>query len=176
MLAVLTAAVSACVVLTLVNLVVLFAVVRRLREQPQTEGPQIMAVPRNTAVLPFETTTADGATITEKDVFSGVVAFVTPSCGACKDLVNALRDHDPELFSPLLLVVMGELTDEIRDVVAALDGAVQVVAGPATTAVSTAFGGIESFPSVVRVDGGVVGASGVRLDAVLAIQVPVGML
>jgi hypothetical protein len=174
-LAVLTAAVSACVVLTLVNLVLLFAVIRRMREQPQVDTSVVVAVPPGTGVRPFQATAVDGTSVTEQDL-TGVVAFVTPTCTPCRELVTSLRDTDPSLFEPLLLVVVGEMTDEIASVAAALDGAVRVVADAESTAVSRAFGGIQSFPSVARVEAGVVGASGVKMADVLAVPVPAGLV
>lgn len=165
MLAVLTAAVAVCVTLTLLNLVLLFAVIRKLRDQPQQPQfvPQTLDV--GTTVRRFETTTTTGATITEESLTSTVVAFVSPSCAPCRDLVASIREMAPRLGDPLLLVVVEEVDDATRAAVAGVDG-VTIVADDQSTAVTSAFG-VSSFPTVARVQGRLVVHSGSRFADVL---------
>jgi thiol-disulfide isomerase/thioredoxin len=165
MLAVLTAAVAVCVTLTVLNLVLLFAVIRKLRDQPQQPQfvPQTMDV--GTAVRRFETTTTTGATITEESLTSTVVAFVSPSCAPCRDLVASIREMAPRLRDPLLLVVVEELDDATRAAVAGVDG-VTIVADEQSTAVTSAFG-VSSYPTVARLEGRLVVRSGSQLADVL---------
>jgi hypothetical protein len=165
MLAVLTAAVAVCATLTLINLVLLFAVIRKLRDQPQQ--PQFVPQTMNTGTLVrrFETTTTTGATITEESLTSTVAAFVSPSCPPCRDLVASIREMVPRLGDPLLLVVVEELDDATRAAVAGVDG-VTVVADDQSTAVTSAFG-VSSFPTVARLQGGLVVSSGSQLADVL---------
>ncbi|ANZ38959.1 hypothetical protein BBK82_25705 [Lentzea guizhouensis] len=156
---------AVCVTLTVLNLVLLFAVIRKLRDQPRHPELKPQTLAPGTAVRQFEATTTTGATITEESLTSTVVAFVSPSCAPCRDLVASIPDLVPRLGEPLLLVVVEELDDDTRDAVAGLDG-VTVVAGIESTALTTAFG-VASYPTVARVAGRLVVSSGGKLTDVL---------
>ncbi|WP_053736634.1 hypothetical protein [Nocardia sp. NRRL S-836] len=165
MLAVLTAAVAVCVTLTVLNLVLLFAVIRKLRDQPQQPEFVPQTLTPGSAVRRFEAKTTTGATITEESLTSMVVAFVSPSCAPCRDLVASIRQTVPRLGEPLLLVVVEELDDATRAAVAGVDG-VTVVADTESNALTSAFG-VSSFPTVARLDGRLVVSSGSKLTDVL---------
>src|SRR5688572_19112974 len=90
----LTAAVIALSAVTLAQLVLIFGIIRRLREHTalfnrQAEEASVM-LPRGTRVADFAGTTEEG-TVASRETLSGqtLVGFLSPDCGACAEQVPA---------------------------------------------------------------------------------------
>lgn len=145
MLAALTAVVAVLVPLTAVNLILLFAVIRRLRDaesRTASQNPTLPAV--GTAVG------AEAASLVADKKFA---ACVLVGCEPCAAQIEALRTDTR--FSPedIVFFVFGgddEATAELAASVADLGTVVRTtVGGP----VGAALGGVTSFPTLLRTDG-----------------------
>ncbi len=179
---VLTAAVIVAIVLTVLNLLVSFAIIRRLRDIESRGGghpghgdalaDDLPAV--GTRVGSFSVPTIDGDQLDEQ-VLQGrepvLVSFLSPTCGPCKDLVAALAARpDPDPARTILFVDGGdeaakEFAESLRPHgwVALIDSE-----GP----VGSAFGGVEMFPIVLTVERGVITAADIRLSGSKARRSP----
>lgn len=164
--------------LCLLDLVLTFGVIRRLREHGEliarlsAAGPPVAPVrPPGGTAGPFDTRTVDGdpvslAALPERTL----LGFFSPGCAACSELLPGFRRYArdfPGGRDAVLAVVVGtaeetepqrrELADVARVVVEAPDGAI----GAALA--------VQAFPAFAVLDGsGGVVASGLRLDDVAA--------
>jgi hypothetical protein len=169
MTATLAAGVALALVLTVLNLVLTFAVIRKLRDgvgSGSSVHTPAAGLPRpGTRIGEFTVDTADGAVLTERDLLGDrtLVAFVSPTCAPCKDVVAELASTE---HPPLRAFVVGDGGAETMDVVATLrpHGAVAVI--EADHAAARAFGGVDGYPALLLVEGGVVAAAGRRLAEV----------
>ena len=130
---VLVAAVVVLTALTLFNLVLTMALVRRLRrlEDPGRGGtfpefPDLEEVPAGRPVPDFTATTRDGVEISAKERLGdrAVYAFFDTSCGTCKKQLQPLVDFarraglaDADAYTSVLeghaTIVMQSLGDEV---------------------------------------------------------------
>ena len=172
MTAVLTAGVALALVLTVLNLVLTFAVVRKMRDgagsglSAHTPHP---GLPRlGTPVGEFTAQTVDGAELTDQDLRGerSLIVFVSPSCAPCKDVVAELTEAGRAPTIPLHAFVAGDEDADTSAVVAALrpHGTVTVIT--AGHAAARAFGGVDGYPALMLVTDGVIAAAGRRLDEV----------
>jgi thiol-disulfide isomerase/thioredoxin len=174
-LAVLTVVVG---LLCLLDLVLTFGVIRRLREHGEliarslSTAPPVVAVRApGESVAPFATTTVDGEPLSRDALPErSLVGFFSPGCAACAESLPAFRRYAEEFpggREAVLAVVVGsaeetaaqrrELGDVARVVVEAVDGPVGAALG------------VQAFPAFAVLDGaGRVVASGLRLDDVAA--------
>jgi hypothetical protein len=184
----LTAVALLAVVLCLLDLVLTFGVIRRLREHAAAlerlvAGPRPAGVPVPALVRPvgdpvalggappvgrrigdFTARTVDGEQFATDRLADGtVVVFVAADCASCRaqlpDLVRWAGGRDR---AHSLVVIDAQVADP-ADLVAALDPVAQVIVEPAGTAVTTAFGAT-AFPAYCVVDGGRVTASSLDLS------------
>jgi len=152
-------------IVTVVNLVLLFAVIRRLRA---TEGS--LALPHLPAIGQpvgrFSVRALDSTQISDRDLALGstIVGFVTPGCGPCKDLTQALQAEP--WTGPLPVIFVTGPAEEAHALAEALASAVRTALVPEGGEVAGAFGGIEGYPTLVRVLDGVVVAAGRSLESV----------
>ncbi|MFD0275217.1 hypothetical protein ACFVHB_15120 [Kitasatospora sp. NPDC127111] len=170
----LTALIALAVVLgiaTAANLVLTFAVIRRLRtlEEGGTGAPDALPAV-GTAVGGFSAVTTTGAEVTEADVADGdaFAGFVMVGCTPCGKLIESLAGGAATgADDPLFFVVGDPESPETRRMAATLApvGRVSVVAekSPATAA----FGRISAFPTLLRLKDGVIAAAGHDLDDVV---------
>lgn len=167
--------------LSVLNLIFSFGVIRRLREHTKildrdghgsgggaaADAATVMSAPGET-VGDFGVSTVDGEPVA-RDVLAGttLVGFLSPSCEPCKErlpkFVELARQHEPD---QVLAVVVAQDDDEAAPgVVAELVGVARVVREPDSGPVSTAFG-VQGFPAFALVGPqGEIIASGYELSA-----------
>ncbi|GIF46278.1 hypothetical protein DFJ67_5064 [Asanoa ferruginea] len=166
----------ACVVvlaaITILNLVLCFAIIRKLRDAGSHDGAELDLPATGAQVGDFVARDIDGAAVSTADLAgrSTVVGFVMPGCGPCRSLVDAAREGRISAGTSALFFVRGETpaTDEVQYLVDNLRDTARVVliSGELDEVVSGAFGGIVGYPTLVRVDDGVVTAAGRSFDSV----------
>jgi thiol-disulfide isomerase/thioredoxin len=155
-------------VLCLLDLLLTFAVVRRLRETGERLATleSVMSPPirrAGEAVGAFAATTVDGHVVSEHDISPGtLVGFLSPGCAGCAvqlpEFLEVARAH-PAGPAGILAVVVGDQAGsaEYVDVLAPL---ARVVVVPLGHDVEKAFA-VQSFPAFAVVGrGGVVQVSG----------------
>ncbi|WP_017585986.1 TlpA family protein disulfide reductase [Nocardiopsis ganjiahuensis] len=178
---ILIAAVVVLTALTLFNLVLTMALVRRLRrlEDPGHGGafpvfPDLEEVPAGRAVPEFTATTKDGVEVSSKKRLGdrAVYAFFDTSCGTCKKQLQPLVDFAKDAgLSPEQVIAFVGHEDPEADADAytsVLEGHTTVVMQSLGDEVGQAFspGGI---PAIILADsGGVVVRSGVEVKNVAA--------
>lgn len=152
------------------NLLLIFGVIRRLREHeqaihrghqsgsPSTAHKLIIGV--GEAVGEFSASDLDGVEFTHHAVGSSLVAFLSPQCTPCEELLpRFVREaaREPGGRARVVAVVVGDqdhaarLVEELKHVARVV---VEQFGGPLTAAF-----GVRGFPAIVRVnDAGVVTA------------------
>lgn len=146
-------------VLTLLNLLLLFGVIRRLREQPVAPPglPGPSALPVGTQVEPFVTDDADGRPLRLDELPGGtVVGFFSPGCAPCEALVPKFVARTAELPGgrDSVVAVVAGFPDEVGDYVAKLAPVARVVVEePSGGAVAHAFQ-VTGYPTVFQLDAG----------------------
>lgn len=167
---VLTAAVILIGVLCLLNLLLTFGVIRRLRDHTETlsnlmqysveigVATDIPVV--GTAVGEFTASTVDGAPVSA-DSLTGTTAvvFLSSECTACRAQLPSLAAWAGERDRERVLVVIATAASEGADLVASLTNVARVVRDPADGPVCKAFG-VSAFPAAcVVADGQVIAAA-----------------
>jgi len=156
--------------LALLNLLLTYGLIRRLREQaalltelaggagaPPDDGTH----PAGSAVGPFRAEALD-ATVVDAAWFDRptLVGFLSPGCAPCAELLPRFAEA---AATTRALAVVEPGPDDDGAYRAALAGRATVVAGEQARAVLGAFG-VRAFPAVCRVDAaGVITATGTRL-------------
>ncbi|WDZ82859.1 redoxin domain-containing protein [Micromonospora cathayae] len=146
-------------VVALLNLVLTFGVIRRLREH--TDQLSRVARPAEDAILPagttigdFTVTTVDGEVISSDRLGSRtLVGFFSPGCPACETLLPTFVEYAatvPGGRQRVLAVVAGE-SDGASEHVEKLRGSARVVRAGYEDAVMTAFG-VKAFPGVCMIE------------------------
>ncbi|MEV4692212.1 TlpA disulfide reductase family protein [Micromonospora echinospora] len=171
----LAAAVIVVGIIGLLNLILAFGVIRRLREHTvrltaleagHGHNDQIMLGAGST-VAPFQAVTEDGVTVT-RDGLTGrtLVAFFSPDCTPCRERMPQFiryaaehpggRDH--------VVGVVASDRDAAGEYVAALTPVARVVVESDGGPLCTAFG-VQGFPAIGLIDeSGVVVASGSLIE------------
>ncbi|MEV0150409.1 MULTISPECIES: hypothetical protein [unclassified Nonomuraea] len=163
----LTTAVVLLAVVVAVHLLFTFALVSRIREMQQHGGAPAHNphLPKpGTVVRPFSVTDTDGAAINETDLDGPVqVGFFQVGCGPCRMLSDALVTAPPA--TRFVSIVQGdpEAPDATARLVAKLGVLGRVAIIGVDDPVLTAFE-VVAFPTLLHTHGGVVTASGTRLD------------
>jgi hypothetical protein len=169
MTAVLTAGVVLALALTVLNLVLTFAVVRKMRDGAgsglSTHTPHPGLPQPGTRVGEFTAETTDGAVLTDQDLRGerSLIAFVSPTCAPCKDVIAEITAAGGALATPLYAFVAGDDDADTAAVVATLrpHGTVTVIT--AAHPAAQAFGGVDGYPALMLVTDGVIAAAGRRL-------------
>jgi len=159
----------------LLNLVLTFGVIRRLREhtgllaeRDRPEGPAVMLA-TGEAPDEFAATTTGGERLTRDDLGGALVGFFSPNCGPCREQAPLFVRRAAGTAggrSRVLAVVVGDET-AVAQMVAEFEPVARVVVERGVAAegsVSQAFG-VRGFPALAVLDAdGAVAASGFELD------------
>jgi len=171
--ATLTAAVVALGVLTLLNLLLLLGVIRRLREQTarQTED-SAFALPKHPVLKPgssvgaFSVTTVDGDIVGSADLVGDtLVGFFSPTCKPCRTTIPRFVDYAATFPGGPDRVLAVVVTDEqdFSEYAEMLAPAGRVVIESHTGSMFDAFS-VAGFPGLCVVSDGVVTANGMRVE------------
>lgn len=156
---VLAAAVTFAIALGLLNLTLSYGVIRRLRSEkrntPALPFPVTDADSLGTTVQEFSIRAEDGLEISDRTLAEDtVVAFFSPGCGPCAELlphfVETLTHHRRPAEEVLAVVVPG--TEDAGAYTDALSTVATVVTGDQARTVEAAFG-VNAYPVVCRVGG-----------------------
>lgn len=163
---VLIAAVAITALLCLIDLLLTFGVIRRLREHTEllaeSRGHDIAVIglPAGQAAEPFTATTTDGAPVSGPAGLH-MVAFFSPRCSICPKRVPAFTDYlrANRLRRDEVLVVIGESAEPVP-YLDQLTAVAQVCTEPADGPLGKAFG-VEGYPAFCLLDAdGAVHATG----------------
>lgn len=155
------------IVVTLLNLVLLLGVVRRLREHETRlasmtgGGPPVLITPAGGRVAPFSARSVDGRSVDEHSTDAALVGFFSPECGSCHERLPDFRAAAGEHAGPVLAVVVEDGGDT-SPLVDALRTCATVVLEAPTGPVAEAFA-VRGFPAFALVADGTVAASGYEL-------------
>ncbi|MFI6226727.1 hypothetical protein ACIBCR_05320 [Micromonospora echinospora] len=162
---------------SLLNLMLTYGVIRRLRQhgemfskQSPTKAVGVTPLSQGAVVNEFTAATISGETVTRDDFTAHtLLGFFSPDCPSCVAelgrFVDVARTRNRD---DVWAVVVGE-PDRVADTTATLAPAVgRVIAEGSRSEILSAFG-VVGFPAFIVVgEGGVVGAIGIRTDEVLA--------
>lgn len=164
----LTAAVVAIAVVVVIDFLLSLAIIRRLRIQGSLGRPEI-ELPRVGMSIP----TFNKESITGDEIDAdwirrqraALLGFFASSCPACSRLKDDLRKHPPNV--PFVAFLRDsqdlEVVDpELRDVLGSLG---HVVPFDASTGLTREFD-VSAFPTLIRVEDGIVVAAGHNLRAI----------
>lgn len=157
--------------LAILNLLLTFGVIRRLREHTELisadrgMGPPDLMVGAGESPGDFTAVATDGTTVSRKELVGGhLVGFFSPDCEPCRQMAPRFADRAAALplgRTQVLAVVVGGLA-EVAELVALFEPVARVVVedGPAASDVAGAFK-VKGFPAICALNGdGVVAASG----------------
>ncbi|WP_405358874.1 hypothetical protein OG535_05965 [Kitasatospora sp. NBC_00085] len=170
----LTALIALAVVLgiaTAANLVLTFAVIRRLRTLEEGGPGAPDALPAvGTAVGEFSAVTTFGEELTVADVASGdaFAGFVMVGCTPCGTLIDSLAGGAATgADDPLFFVIGDPESPETRRMTAALGAVGRVAVVAEKSSATAAFGQVGAFPTLLRLKDGVITAAGHELADVV---------
>lgn len=150
--------------IAILNLLLTMAVIRRLRRnEANTSMPMHESGPAAGSEIPsFSATTVTGEELNETAFGeqTGLVAFFSTTCSACKPAVSTLVEHIEKTgMKPdqVMAVISGE-GDERAAFTEALAGKASVVTESEMGSLTASFS-IAAFPSFVHLSGGVVDRS-----------------
>lgn len=156
----LVTAVVLIALLCLLNLLLTFGVIRKLRAQAADKADRAvdgLIIPAGSAAPAFSAVTTAGERITRERLGETMLGFFSPDCRACKErlplFVEQARTAARETGRSVLAVVHGT-EEEARDQVAALTGVAHVVVEPGDGPLGEAFD-ITGYPvfGLITADG-----------------------
>lgn len=153
--------------LSLFNMFLLTAVIRRLRTIEQRQTPVDLPLPAiGRTVGSFTTSTPEQ--ISDQDLVPpAVVLFVMPDCSPCHTLIESLPGAGLDPERTFVFVSGNPAETPTRELVAAVRNLGRVAVVEPDGPVAAAFGGITGFPTLLRVESNRVVAAGRDLDAML---------
>ncbi|MFE2484646.1 hypothetical protein ACFVRU_05590 [Streptomyces sp. NPDC057927] len=141
----LVTAVVLIAVLCLLNLLLTFGVIRKLRAQADEKADRVadgLIIPAGSAVPGFSAVTTAGERITREGLGETMLGFFSPDCRACKErlplFVEQARTTARATGRSVLAVVHGT-DEEAREQVAALSEVAHVVVEPGDGPLGEAF-------------------------------------
>ena len=162
----LAAAVTVAIVCTVLNLLLTFGVIRKLREHDSLiaaarpgHGHADGTLPAGAAVAAVSATTLDGRAVSSIRAGGALlVGFFSPGCQPCEERIGEFIRYHERTAVAALAIVVGD--GDTGPHVSRLSGHVDVVVEPANGAFGTAFQ-VTSYPALCLVDSaGVVLAGG----------------
>jgi hypothetical protein len=174
-----TGLVATLAALTILNLILLLAVIRRLRLiDTRAEEVPVLSLPRaGVEVSAFSVPDVDGVVLSRHDAAgeSVLVAFVMVGCEPCHDLVEVMRGDariDPD--RTIVFVASDKPSTAAIKLAALVRDLGRTAMIETDGAVTAAFGGIVGFPAVLRIaNGRVVSAGRVLPDVMPDVARPV---
>jgi thiol-disulfide isomerase/thioredoxin len=177
--AILTAAVVVLGILCVLDLLLSFGIIRRLREQNETlrsvqnqaaavAEPDI-ALPAGSEVCRFSTTTVTGTPLSNADTADSrlLVGFFSPGCVPCKERIPEFIEYAARFEGRVIAVAAGS-AEETADMVAQLGEVAEVVLEQTGGPLHKAFEAT-GYPALCLVDGtGIVLASGWEMSVLPA--------
>jgi thiol-disulfide isomerase/thioredoxin len=173
------AAVLVLSLLSVLNLVLMLGVIRRLRDHTQRldglyerTGNPATGLEAGEVAAEFETTTNDGETLSAASLGERtLIGFFSPSCAPCKDLAPKFAalaaGHDGAI------AVIAGFPDEMGDMLDLLSPVAKIVSGDVDGGPLAKAFGVEAFPRVFLVDETrTVLAAGHTLDALDGVLTP----
>ncbi len=159
------------------DLLLSFAVVRRLAalESKIGSGAAAQTSPAvGHKIGDFEVELLTGGIFTLADLMDGptMVVFLTTTCEPCQQAIAELRDMPTPLSFPLYVLINGaergndDLANAVLNVAADMPQGTKVAEISATDPVMQAFG-IDGWPSVLGIEDGIVRVSDFRVSRVL---------
>lgn len=155
------------------DLLLSFAVIRRLSAlQARMQGGGSGTSPAvGHKIGDFEVELLTGGVFTLADLMdeASIVIFLTTTCEPCQAAIAELRDLPAPLSFPMYVLINGTDQDQdttVLNVAADMPQGARVAEISASHPVMQAFG-IDGFPSVLGVEGGIVRASDTRVGHVL---------
>jgi hypothetical protein len=172
MIATLTASVMVLAVLTVLNLILCLAVIRRMRATEESAAVASLSgdMPApGTVVTGLAATTTAGDLIGPDDLAheETFVAVLSVGCPSCETFVAELGRRRRSLPEHALLIVTAGAGQDAGPMAGRLSSRAPVIIAGDDDPVLDAFGGISTFPTFMRLERGVVVASHFRADAVL---------
>ncbi len=160
---VLIAAVCILSALVLFNLLLSFGLVRRMRLS--SEGAEVTSgPPAGARISPFSARALDGVSISERDLVAGplIVGFFQTGCQPCVAVKEQLIAGGAR--EPLVVFVQGDPDDPASHALAQqLATVARWVAVVEHDSPPTRAFAVAAYPTLIRLDGGVVQAAGYRL-------------
>ncbi|WP_438295683.1 TlpA family protein disulfide reductase [Streptomyces sp. HUAS TT7] len=145
------AAVALIAVACLLNLLLTFGVIRRLRAQAEQKADSVaegLIILAGSVAPPFSVVTTAGERVTRESLGETMLGFFSPDCRACKErpplFVEQARTTARETGRSVLAVVHGT-EEEAREQVAALSEVAHVVVEPGDGPLGEAFA-ITGYP------------------------------
>lgn len=169
----LTIAVVLLAVVVALHVLFTFGLVARIRELQKPPARTSNLPQPGMVVRPFSVADTDGVAFTEADLDGPVqVGFFSVGCGPCRTLSDALLANPPA--TRFVSVVDGDVTDP--DATARLVAKVSALGRVAVIGtddpILSAFE-VMAYPTLLHTHGGVVTASGIKLDDFAAAPAPV---
>ncbi len=156
----LAAAVVLVAIVSSLNLLFTYGVIRRLREHTEQiaaisagdgRGPAPM---RDTGTEPDvfnDQVTTDGRPLTHGELRGMLVGFFAPGCAPCREQSRAFVERAAALGQERTLAIVAGTADSAPDLVRALESATRVLVEPDRGPVQAAFG-VTGFPAFCLLD------------------------
>lgn len=172
MIGVLVAIVVVFGVVAAADLLLSFAIVRRLaaiqsggsHAEPDYGSPTI-----GHRIGDFRVELLTGGTFTQSDLVAAAtfVIFLTPACEPCKAAIADLAAMPAPLPAPLYVLITGAQADgDVAPIAAGMPPGTHVGRISAPDATSEAFG-VDGYPTALRIEDGVVRASELKVSSLL---------
>jgi hypothetical protein len=161
--AVLGGAVVVLAVVVVFNLLITFAVLRRLRvhEERLARGVAVGEPGDDLlgrALPTFTATSTTGATVTDASGTARLVGFFSATCAPCREQARAFAQHDDPNRLAIVLMEDAPAADQ-EAILAALAGSPSIVADSTSSELATMMG-VSSFPQLLQLD-----STGIVVDA-----------
>lgn len=173
---ILFALIALLAVLLVVNLLLTFALIRRVAELDPSRGPGATVPSVGTAVGAFAAVTVDGDSFGLDDLRSAdlAVLFMMTGCEPCHELLTDLSTRQIMDTGPIFAFIghHGDPADEaVMAYRSALPAGIRCAVTSPTGEIAQAFG-VRAFPTALRIEHSVITVAGRSLDAVLPQPVP----
>lgn len=153
------------------NLTMTFALTRQLRMlEAAAPAAGSLALPVvGERIGNFRVTTIDGEKISERQLanINAIAAFVMPGCEPCHKIVGQLRGGGLPFAGDKFMFVAGESNDAATvELARSLTSIGRVAVISPDGAAAAAFGGVTGYPTLLRLESGIIRSAGRSLTAV----------